>query len=112
MGKKGDYEKEDESVDTDTDNPHKHECERNNGSDIHVLMTAKIMYANEMQGCHAFVDDKVPIIDLGTLRAVIMAMHDKQRITLKPCNFGKFNWILLYLVFHDKRHGISKPEKK
>ncbi len=78
LGKKGDYEKEDEHLDTNTDDPHKHECERSKNSDTNVIMSAKITYADKIQSYRAFFDDKVPIVDLGTLSAVIMEMHEKQ----------------------------------
>ncbi len=55
-----------------TDDQHKHECERKYSSDPQVITTAKIMHTCKIKRSHAFVYDKVPIVDLGTLTRVIM----------------------------------------
>ena len=68
----------DEHVDTNTNDPHKFEYERKDNSDTHMLITAKITYADKIQSPCEFADDKVPIVDLGTLMAVIVAMYEKQ----------------------------------
>ncbi len=73
-------------------------------------MTVKILYADKIQSHRVFVDAKVPIVDVGTLRTVIMAMHEKQRISLKPCSFVELDLIVWSLALHGKRHDSSHPE--